>query len=366
LLRRDEPDACRKNGLSGKGEMKLNRLAESDLNVSEVCLGTMTFGEQNTEKEAHEQLDYAISRGINFIDAAEMYPVPPRAETQGLTETFVGTWLRRQQRDRLVIATKITAPGRGFAWVRGGPKAIDKPSVKEALEGSLRRLQTDYVDLYQIHWPDRYVPAFGGLFYDPKAERPATGIAEQLEALADQVKAGRIRYVGLSNETPWGVLEFLRVARDRGLPIVVSIQNAYNLLNRTFESGLSEVTRHANVPLLAYSPLGFGHLTGKYLAGAKPQAARLTRFPPFGQRYDKPNVGPAVEAYAGLAARSGLSPATMAIAFVRSRWFVASTIIGATGLTQLKENIDAAAAELPDSILAEIDAIHLKYPNPAV
>jgi aryl-alcohol dehydrogenase-like predicted oxidoreductase len=345
--------------------MKLNRLAE-DLRVSEVCLGTMTFGEQNTEKEAHQQLDYAVSRGINFIDAAEMYPVPPRAETQGSTETFLGNWLKHQQRDKLVIATKITAPGRGFPWVRGGPKAIDKPSVREALEGSLRRLQTDYVDLYQIHWPDRYVPAFGGLFYDPKAERPATGIAEQLEALAEQVSAGRIRHIGLSNETPWGVLEFLRVAREHGLPTVVSIQNAFNLINRTFESGLSEVTRQVKVPLLAYSPLAFGHLAGKYLAGAKPEGARLTRFPPFGQRYDKPNVGLASEAYAALAGRVGVSPAVLAIAFVRSRWFVASTIIGATSLQQLKENIDAAAVELPDSVLAEIDAIHLKYPNPAV
>jgi aryl-alcohol dehydrogenase (NADP+) len=326
----------------------------------------MTFGEQNTEAESHQQLDYAISRGINFIDAAEMYPVPPRAETQGRTESYIGSWLRRQRRDQLIIATKITAPGRGFSWVRGGPRAIDRKSVGEALEGSLKRLQTDYVDLYQIHWPDRYVPAFGGLFYEPANERPTLKIEEQLEALAEQVAAGRIRQVGLSNETPWGVMEFLRLARMRKLPVVVSIQNAFNLINRTYEAGLSEVTRHENIPLLAYSPLAFGHLTGKYLAGAQPEGARMVRFPPFGQRYDKPNVAAAVAAYADLARRNGLSPAAMAIAFVRSRWFVASTIIGATNLGQLRENIDAGSIELPAAVLAEIDALHLKFPNPAV
>lgn len=346
--------------------MKLNRLAKSDLHVSEICLGTMTFGEQNSEKEAHEQLDYAVSRGVNFIDAAEMYPVPPRAETQGRTETFVGSWLKGQARDKIVVATKITAPGRGFAWVRGGPKAVDGKEVGDAIEGSLRRLQTDYVDLYQIHWPDRYVPSFGGLFYEPKDERPSTDIGVQLEALSVQVKAGKIRYIGLSNETPWGVIEFLRLARERSLPTVVSIQNAFNLINRTYENGLSELTRHEDVPLLAYSPLAFGHLTGKYIAGAKPDGARLTRFPPFGQRYAKPNVPVAAEAYAALAARNGLSPAAMAIAFVRSRWFVASTIIGATNLDQLRENIDAATIELSPAVLTEIDAIHLSHPNPAV
>lgn len=346
--------------------MKLNRLAKSDLQVSEICLGTMTFGEQNSEKESHAQLDYALSRGINFLDAAEMYPVPPRSETQGRTETFVGSWLKRQARDKLIVATKITAPGRGFGWVRGGPKAVNDKEIGEAIEGSLRRLQTDYIDLYQIHWPDRYVPSFGGLFYEPRDERPSTGIGEQLEALSAQVKAGKIRYVGLSNETPWGVMEFLRLARERKLPVAVSIQNAFNFLNRTFESGLSELTRHEDIPLLAYSPLGFGHLTGKYLAGAKPDGARLTRFPPFGQRYAKPNVEAAAAAYTELAARSGLSPTAMAIAFVRSRWFVASTIIGATTLDQLRENIDAAQIELPAAVLAEIDSIHLKHPNPAV
>ena len=346
--------------------MKYNKLGPSDLNVSEICLGTMTWGEQNSEKEAHQQLDYAVSRGINFIDAAEMYPVPPTAETQGRTESYLGTWLRKQQRDKLIVATKITAPGRGFDWVRGGPRGVDRKSIQEALNGSLRRLQTDYVDLYQIHWPDRYLPLFGNIFYEPKQERPAVSIEDQLEAFAEFIKAGKIRYLGLSNESPWGALEFIRLARHKGLPMVASIQNAYNLLNRTYETGLSEVTRREGVPLLAYSPLAFGHLSGKYLNGAKPDGARLTKYPPFGQRYDKPNVMPAVAAYADLAKRAGLSAAALAVAFVRSRWFCASTIIGATTLAQLRENIDTENLSLGDAVLADIDAVQLRYPNPAM
>ena len=346
--------------------MKYNKLGSSDLTVSEICLGSMTWGEQNNEKDAHQQLDLALSRGINFIDAAEMYPVPPRAETQGRTESYLGTWLRKQARDKVIVATKVTAPGRGFNWVRGGPTALDRKSMKEALNGSLKRLQTDYVDLYQIHWPDRYLPLFGNIFYDPHQERPTVPIEEQLEALAGFIQAGKIRSFGVSNESPWGALEFIRLARQKGLPMVASIQNAYNLLNRSYETGLSEVTRREGVPLLAYSPLAFGHLTGKYLGGAKPPAARLTRYPPFGQRYDKPNVNPAVAAYADLARRAGLSPANLALAFVRSRWFCASTIIGATTLEQLRENIDTENLDLGDTVLGDIDAVHLRYPNPAV
>ncbi len=321
--------------------MKYNQLGSSDLGVSEICLGTMTWGEQNSESDAHQQLDYAVSRGINFIDAAEMYPVPPKAQTQGRTEAYLGSWLKKQARDKLIVATKITAQGRGFGWVRGGPGPIGRKSIQEALDGSLKRLQTDYVDLYQIHWPDRYLPLFGNTFYDPSQERATASIEEQLEAFAGFVKAGKIRYLGLSNESPWGVLEFMRLARAKGLPMVASIQNAYSLLNRSFEAGLSEVTRREGIPLLAYSPLAFGHLSAKYLNGAKPAGARLTRFPPFGQRYDKPNVMPAVAAYAGLARKANLSAAALAIAFVRSRWFCASTIIGATTMDQLKEDIDA-------------------------
>ena len=346
--------------------MKYNKLGSSELKVSEICLGTMTWGEQNSEAEAHQQLNYALTRGVNFIDAAEMYPVPPQAQTQGRTETYLGTWLKKQVRNKLIVATKITAQGRGFGWVRGGPGPINRISIQDALDGSLRRLQTDYVDLYQIHWPDRYLPLFGNAFYDPRQERVTTSIEEQLEAFAGFVKAGKIRYLGLSNESPWGVMEFLRLARDRGLPVVASVQNAYNLLNRSYEAGLSEITRREGIPLLAYSPLGFGHLSGKYLNGARPEGARLTRFPPFGQRYDKPNVIPAVGAYAELARKANLSAVSLALAFVCSRWFCASTIVGATTLEQLKEDIDAAGVSLSDQVLAEIDAIHLRYPNPAV
>lgn len=346
--------------------MKYNKLGSSGLSVSEICLGTMTWGEQNSEGEAHQQLDYAVSRGINFIDVAEMYPVPPKGETQGRTETYLGTWLKKQARDKLIVATKITAQGRGFGWVRGGPGPIGRKTIQEALDGSLKRLQTDYVDLYQIHWPDRYLPLFGGTFYDPGQERATASILEQLEAFADFVKAGKIRHVGLSNESPWGALEFMRIAREKGLPMVASIQNAYSLLNRSYEMGLSEVTRREGIPLLAYSPLAFGHLSGKYLDGAKPAGARLTKFPPFGQRYDKPNVMPAVAAYAELAKKANLSAATLALAFVRSRWFCASTIIGATTMDQLKEDIDIEGVGLQEAVLAEIDAIHLRYPNPAI
>jgi aryl-alcohol dehydrogenase-like predicted oxidoreductase len=344
--------------------MQYNQLGNSDLKVSDICLGTMTYGRQNTIEEAHQQLDYAINQGINFIDAAEMYPVPPSGETYGLTETYIGEWLKHQQRDKLIVATKIAGPGRSFKWLRGGAEGIDRNNIKQAVDDSLTRLQTDYIDLYQIHWPDRYVPRFGQTVFDPNQIKETIPITEQLEVFADVIKAGKIRYVGLSNETPWGITQFSQAAKQLGLPKVVSIQNAYNLLNRVFDGALAEAVYYENIPLLAYSPLGFGYLTGKYLNG-KPEKTRVTLFENFGQRYLKPNVKEAVAAYVEIAKRHQLSPAQLAIAFVRSRWFVASTIIGATTLEQLKENIDSINVVLDKDILAEIDAVHTKYPNPA-
>jgi aryl-alcohol dehydrogenase-like predicted oxidoreductase len=343
--------------------MEYRRLGNSDLKVSALSLGTMTFGEQNNEAEAHAQLDLAVARGVNFIDTAEMYPVAPRAETVHRTENHVGTWLKRQPRDRLIVATKIAGPARGFSWIRNGPR-IDRTHITTAIDGSLRRLQTDYVDLYQIHWPDRYVPMFGATSYDVTQERDSTPIAEQLQVLAELVKAGKVRHIGLSNETPWGVSEFVRCAEQLGLPGIVSIQNAYSLLNRTFESGLAETCRHADVGLLAYSPLAFGWLSGKYLADPKAHG-RITLFPGFGQRYNKPNVPAATQEYVRIARDAGLTPTTMALAFARTRWFASSVILGATTLEQLQENLDSAEVALSAEIQEKIEAVHKLYPNPA-
>jgi aryl-alcohol dehydrogenase-like predicted oxidoreductase len=343
--------------------MEYRQLGSSDLKVSALALGTMTFGEQNTEAEAHAQLDYAITRGVNFIDTAEMYPVAPRAETVHRTENYIGTWLKRQQRDRLIVATKIAGPARGFTWIRGTPR-INREHISAAIDGSLRRLQTDYVDLYQIHWPDRYVPMFGSTSYDVTQERETVPIAEQLQVLAELITAGKVRHIGLSNETPWGVAEFVRCAEQLGLPKIVSVQNAYHLMNRTFESGLAEVCHHANVSLLGYSPLAFGWLSGKYIAN--PQAhGRITLFPNFGQRYAKVNVPPAVREYMRIAQEAGLTPATMALAFARTRWFAGSVILGATTLEQLRENLDSAEIFLSTEVLEKIEAVHRRYPNPA-
>jgi len=344
--------------------MQYNQLGESALKVSEICLGTMTYGQQNTIEDAHQQLNYAITQGVNFIDAAEMYPVPARAETQGRTEAYIGEWLKHQQRDQLIIATKIAGPGRGMKWLRDGEKAIDRNNIKQAVDGSLKRLQTDYIDLYQLHWPDRYVPLFGQTVYEPNRERETVPIAEQLTVFAELIQSGKIRYLGLSNETPWGVCEFSNAAKQLGLPKVVSIQNAYNLLNRVFDSALAEACYRENLGLLAYSPLGFGMLSGKYL-NSNPQNARMTLFDLFGQRYLKTNTTEAVAAYVEIAKAHQLSPVQLALAFVRSRWFVRSTIIGATTMAQLKENLESVNVVLNKDILAEIDVVHSRYPNPA-
>lgn len=343
--------------------MEYRQLGSSDLNVSALSLGTMTFGEQNSEADAHQQLDIATAHGVNFIDTAEMYPVAPRAETQGRTESYIGSWLKKQRRDELIIASKIAGPARGFSWIRNGPR-INKEHINAAIDGSLKRLQTDYIDLYQIHWPDRYVPMFGASSYEIALEHESIAISEQLEALAALIRDGKIRHIGLSNETPWGVSEFMRCADQLGLPEIVSVQNAYHLMNRTFESGLAEVCRHHNVGLLAYSPLAFGHLTGKYLKN--PQAhGRITLFPGFGQRYNKVNVPVASREYVRIAQEAGLIPAQMALSYARTRWFTSSVILGATTLAQLKENLDSCDQELPASVIEAIESVHRQYPNPA-
>ncbi|TNC99815.1 MAG: aldo/keto reductase [Gallionellaceae bacterium] len=343
--------------------MEYRQLGSSDLKVSALSLGTMTFGEQNTEAEAHAQLDYAISHGVNLIDTAEMYPVAPRSETVYRTETYIGNWLKHQQRDKLIVATKIAGPSRGFGWIRNGPR-VNREHIHAAIDASLRRLQTDHVDLYQIHWPDRYVPMFGSTSYDATQERESTPIAEQLSALAELVKAGKVRHIGLSNETPWGVSEFVRIAGQLGLSKIVSIQNAYHLMNRTFESGLAEVCHQTNVGLLAYSPLAFGWLTGKYIANPNARG-RITLFPGFGQRYNKINVPAATKEYMRIAQEAELTPATLALAFARTRWFSSSVILGATSLAQLKENLASAEVTLSEEIMDSIENIHRLYPNPA-
>ena len=339
-------------------------LGRSDLIVPGVCLGTMTFGEQTSEPDAHSQLDYALAAGVNFIDTAEMYAVPAKAETYGASEKIVGRWLKRQKREQILVATKVAGPSRNLDWIRNGPPALDRANIRAAIDGSLQRLQTDYVDLYQLHWPERNQPMFGQWQYDPTKERECTPLREQLETLGELVREGKVRAVGLSNEHPWGVMQFLRLADELGLPRVLCTQNAYNLLTRTFETSLAEICHREQVGLLAYSPLAFGHLTGKYLADpAAP--GRISQWPAFGQRYSKPNVVPAVAAYVTLARRHGLTPTQLALGFVRSRWFVNSTIIGASSLAQLQETLPATQTPMSPELLAEIDAIHLRYTNPA-
>ena len=344
--------------------MKTTLLGSSPLSVSTVCLGTMTFGQQNTEAEAHAQLDYARSRGVNFIDVAEMYPVPAKAETTGRTEQYVGSWLRRQARDSVVLATKATGPGRTMNWIRGGELDFTKDNLQKALEGSLRRLQTDYVDLYQLHWPARNVPMFGGYHFDPSQERAMVPLRETLETLASFIQAGKIRHWGLSNETPWGLMSFLRLADELGLPRPATVQNAYSLVNRTWENGLAEIGYREKVSLLAYSPLAFGHLSGKYLADPA-ASGRVNLFAGFAGRYTKPHTAKAVAAYAELARAHGLTPTQLALGFAYGRWCVGSTIIGATSQAQLQENLDVADVVLSPAVLAGIEEIHLAYPNPA-
>lgn len=346
--------------------MKKIPLGRSDLLVSPICLGTMTFGEQNTEAQAHSQLDYALERGINFIDAAEMYPVMPRATTQGATECMIGSWLKKTgRRSEVVVATKIVGPAPHFSWIRDGKSELNAVNLRAAVDTSLQRLQTDYIDLYQLHWPSRNVPIFGQLAFNPQAERPCTPIGETLDALDDLVKAGKIRQIGVSNESAWGVCEFIKHAERDGKPRIATIQNGYHLANRSFEGALDEVCFREQVSLLAYSPLAFGQLTGKYLDDPT-AAGRLTIFPPtWSPRYLRPNVVEVTRRYAALAVEHGMTPTTLALAWCYSRWFIGSTIIGATTIEQLAENIDAYAVRLSDEVVNAINAIHLTITNPA-
>ena len=344
--------------------MDYRALGRTGVKVSRLCLGTMTFGEQNSEAEGHAQMDYAVDRGINFFDAAEIYPIPPKPETQGRTEAIIGTWLAaRKARDKVVIATKVAGRGK-MVWLRRNETATRQSpgQIMEAVEASLKRLRTDHIDLYQLHWPDRPMRIFEGLDY-LHLEGEGHPIDDILGALGKLVSDGKVRFVGLSNETPWGVMSFLKGAEQRRLPRPASIQNAYNLVNRSFEIGLSEVAYREEVSLLAYSPLGQGYLSGKYEGGALPPGSRKALFARLG-RYEKGSGPRAISAYIDLARRHGLDPAQMAIAFAASRPFVTSTIIGATTMDQLKTDIAAAELTLSDAVLADIEQVHLDYPNP--
>lgn len=349
--------------------MKTVSLGTSALHVTPICLGTMTFGEQVDEATAHRILDRSLERGVNFLDAAEMYAVPARAETCGATETILGNWFAKTPgaRDRLVLATKVAGPSRGMPWIRGDNAGVSKAEIIQACEGSLRRLQTDVIDLYQIHWPARNVPAFGALYFDPTKDRPCASVLEQLEAMAELVQAGKVRAVGLSNETPYGVHEFVRLAEQHGLPRVSTVQNPYCLINRSYENGLDETCHRLGVSLLAYSPLGFGLLTGKYdAAGLVGDAGRMALYESMRkQRWGRPEALSAARRYNALAHDHGMTPSQLALAFCYTSWRVASTIIGVTSLAQLDECLDAWGTTLAPDLLADIDKIRWEVRDPA-
>lgn len=343
--------------------MRYRQLGDSQLEVSEICLGTMTFGQQNSEVEGHAQIDMALDYGVNFIDTAEMYSIPPRSETYGATERIIGNWVAKSgKRDRIILASKVVGQADWLPHVRNGQACLNRVNIEQAINDSLRRLQTDYLDLYQVHWPDRQTNFFGKLGYLYPVESPPTSLQETLTALSDLVKAGKVRYIGVSNETPWGVMEYLRLSEKLGLPRIVSIQNPYNLLNRSYEIGLAEISHQEQVPLLAYSPLGFGVLSGKYL-GHKPEKARLSLFDSY-KRYSTENGVAATREYVELARKYDLSPAQMALAFVNGRPFTGANIIGATNLEQLRENLESVELILPEQLLGEIEDIQQRYPNP--
>ena len=351
--------------------MKKINLGSSDLQVTPICLGTMTFGEQVAEKEAHSILDCSLDLGVNFLDTAEMYSVPAKAETCGATESILGNWFANKPgaRQKVVLATKVAGPSRGMPWVREGT-GMTPQDILNSCDASLKRLRTDVIDLYQIHWPERHVPAFGAMYFDPTKAAIETSIHEQLEAMAKLVQAGKVRYIGLSNETPYGTHEFIRLAEQHGLPRVMTVQNPYCLVNRTFDNAMDETCHRLGVSLLAYSPLGFGSLTGKYdqtgLEGAGAPMGRLAKYESVRkQRWARPSTLEAARLYNQLARDNGMTPTHMALAFCYTRWSVASTIIGVTSVAQLEEDVKAWGTELSADVLSAIDAIRLVHRDPA-
>jgi aryl-alcohol dehydrogenase-like predicted oxidoreductase len=344
--------------------MKYKQLGKTGLKVSKICLGTMTWGEQNSADEAFAQMDYALEHNVSFFDTAELYAIPPKAETYGRTEEIIGRWFKKTgRRNDVTLASKVCGPTDWFSHIREGKARLDRNNIITACENSLRRLQTDYIDLYQTHWPDRSTNYFGELGYQHKREKPTTAIDETLEALALLVQAGKVRHIGISNETPWGAMQHVHLADTKGLPRIASIQNPYNLLNRSFEIGLAEIACRENISLLAYSPLAFGVLSGKYLGGNRPAGARLTLFEQY-TRYSNTQGKWATAAYTSLAKDHGLDPAQMALAFIQHQPFVTSAIIGATNMQQLASNIASAELELSDECISGIEDIHRSQPNP--
>jgi len=345
-------------------------LGQTPILISPVTLGTMTFGEQNSQKEAFEQLDYAFFNGINIFDIAELYPVPPRPETYSRTESILGQWIKNQSRDQIILSTKIAGPRRGLDWIRGGPLSLDEKNILMSVESSLKRLQTDYVDLLYLHWPERNVPMFGQYKFDPSGEFVNdkeidwVPIETQLNTLKKLIQSGKVRYIALSNEYPWGVMEFLRIARAESLPLICNIQNNYSLLNRVVEFGLTEILYREKLSFFAYSPLAFGHLTGKYIKNPATKG-RVNLFEGYAQRYNKPGVDKAVREYMKLAEEFNLSLTEMALSFVNHQWFVTSTIVGATSLNQLKENLKAFEKKISFELINRIELIHLNCMNPA-
>lgn len=345
--------------------MKYTTLPTTDIKVSKICLGTMTWGRQNTEAEGHEQMDYALEQGVNFFDTAELYSVPATPETYGATEKIIGSWFKKTgNREKVVLASKIAGGGDYTAHIRTG--GFNRKNISEAIEGSLKRLQTDYIDLYQLHWPDRGVNCFGVRDYPYKTSaEEAEKHLEILETLNDFVKQGKIKHVGLSNETPWGTMKYLQTAEQHSLPRMVTIQNSYSLIHRGYEVGMSEVSMRENIGLLAYSPLAQGVLTGKYIDGKTPEGARGTLFPRFIARYKNEGSEKAVLEYQKIANKHGLTLTELSLAYINQLPFVTSNIIGATKMSQLKENINSINIELSDDVLAEIEAVHKVIPNPA-